>query len=975
MHDNMVGLQELSEPAIMYNLGQRFRANLIYTYISSILVSVNPFKQLSIYSAKTMAEYRAAMAARKEMPPHVYALADNAYRALQSTGKNQAVIISGESGAGKTEATKLVLQYLAEMSGQGSQIEQQVLEANPILEAFGNAKTVRNNNSSRFGKYVQVSFDDRLRISGARIDSYMLERSRIVAQSPGERNYHIFFQILAGLDEAERAALKLGPADFPGTFAITRGKVGAAAGGGSTAASSGAASPGGAATAGAAESKGPEWAPGMGPGVPDGDVDPNDPYAVAGMDDCEEYQRLLRAFTVLKVDGKDVKDIIKTTVALLHLGNVTFNPQGDGCAVANPATVATVAQLLGVDVARLTASLTQQKKTMGRETVTTLKSVDAANAGVEALVKAVYSAQFDYLIARINTTLGAGQAASSSAVAAGAAGRFVGVLDIFGFEVFHTNYFEQLCINYTNEKMQQHFNEHVFKMELAEYRNEGVDVDAASASYVDNSVVLALIEAPRTGILAMTDEELRTPQGSDQTLLDRMHTMHAECERYRKPRTRVPTFTVEHYAGPVDYTITGFLLKNKDTLDADLSATLLASSVAHVRQVFSPASWGAPLSGGSGAASPTAGGGAPAGATTIASTFKRQLVALMTTLDACDPHFIRCIKSNNRKVRDTFDDDLVLRQLRYLGLRDVVYIRQKGFPIRKPHGEFAARYGVIDDGAAAAAAAEAAAAGAGAGSGAAAKALAVCERVLRIVDPSGSMWRVGRGKVFYRSALAGELESKREKVLAQFVLALQAAVRCRIEADRFKRRQLAIIKLQEAVAAGDLALLEKAIDMAEGSGGVNAQLLHQAVVLRNKLLEQAEAKKALKSALAARDARMIELALQSAASAGLGPALPLFAEAKTLMDDLTRFAQTLKDAQASRRLSLVGRALAEAQRLKIAAAVARLEPLQAQLEEEARMARQLQDAMRANDLDKLRKALEIAISVRPAFPFPSADRG
>ncbi len=336
VYDNLVAIQELSEPAILHNLRQRFETDTIYTSLSSILISVNPFKQLPIYSANVMADYRVGLAARKTMPPHVYSLADGAFRSLATTNKNQAVIISGESGAGKTECTKLVLQYMAEMSGQGSNIEQQVLEANPILEAFGNAKTVRNNNSSRFGKWVEVYFDDRLRISGAKINSYLLEKSRIVSQAPNERNYHIFFQLLAGVGDTERRALLLDDVD-PASFALTRGTTAAAAAAAAAATASN-------------EAKSP-----ASPTFPSSSSSSSstlanaaasaDPYVVPGMDDCEEFQRTLHALSVLKVDKKEVDEIVKTTAGLMFLSNVAFAPVGEGSTVTNPQVCINISHL------------------------------------------------------------------------------------------------------------------------------------------------------------------------------------------------------------------------------------------------------------------------------------------------------------------------------------------------------------------------------------------------------------------------------------------------------------------------------------------------------------------------------------------------------------------------------------------------------------------------------------------------------
>lgn len=349
------------------------------------------------------------------------------------------------------------------------------MEANPILEAFGNAKTVRNNNSSRFGKLVEVFFNDRYHISGARVNSYLLERSRIVAQSLGERNYHIFYQLLSGLDDKEREALHLKDA-HPAMFELTKGTRGdnhnntnavggtndplVSDGNGNSNPSSG--------NSGDGEKK---------KGETEADRADDDAYVVPGIDDCEEYQRLIRAMIVLKFDHKEVNAILKTLAALLHLSNIVLVQDGEGCQVQGDKCVSIVSDLLSIDRNNLLAALTEQKKMMGRDLVTTRKSLDKAKASVAALIKGIYSAQFDYIIDKINIALSSSQGpiGGNSSIGGGNGPSkgtpmtnqtFIGVLDIFGFEIFETNAFEQLCINYTNEKMQQHFNQQVFQMEL-----------------------------------------------------------------------------------------------------------------------------------------------------------------------------------------------------------------------------------------------------------------------------------------------------------------------------------------------------------------------------------------------------------------------------------------------------------------------------------------------------------------------------
>lgn len=383
---NLVHMNELSEAAILHNLRLRYEVNLIYTSIAAILVSINPFKMLPIYSPAIMREYRDKINKQEEVSPHVYALADQCYKALAADRSNQCVIISGESGAGKTEAAKLVMQYLSEMSGQGSAVEQQLLESNQCIEAMGNAKTVRNNNSSRFGKWIQIQFNERLHIVGANMSQYLLEKSRIVALNPGERNYHVYYQLCAGASAAERARLQLEDA---AAYKILR----------------------------------------QGASL---DID--------GLDDADEWRRTRGALEVLKFSTKEIEDISSVLAACLHLGNVEFIEQGDGSQCTNTNVVNIAAGLLAVDVQVLLAVLVSHRKQMGKESILTVRTPLQAEHSRDALLKKLYSQMFAWLIAHINKTLSPPSQGKIS----------IAVLDLFGFENFTTNRYEQYLINYAN---------------------------------------------------------------------------------------------------------------------------------------------------------------------------------------------------------------------------------------------------------------------------------------------------------------------------------------------------------------------------------------------------------------------------------------------------------------------------------------------------------------------------------------------
>uniref|UniRef100_A0A158PCS8 Myosin motor domain-containing protein n=1 Tax=Angiostrongylus cantonensis TaxID=6313 RepID=A0A158PCS8_ANGCA len=423
--EDMATLVDFHESAILRNVLIRFRENLIYTYSGSILIAVNPYMNIPIYTAEQIRMYKRKRIG--ELPPHIYAIADNAYRNMKSLGRNQSVVICGESGAGKTESTKLILQFLAATSGQHSWIEQQVLEANPILEAFGNAKTIRNDNSSRFGKYVEVHFNSAGSIEGARIQKYLLEKSRIIAQSKGERNYHIFYCILAGLTSEEKRNFELGrPSDY---FYLTQANV--------------------------TKKESNYECFGQGKSL-----------VADGRDDAADLQEIRSAMKMLLFKEAEIRTIIQLLAALLHIGNIKYRSTVvdtiEAVEISDEANVARIARLLQVSKQDLFNAFTSRTMETREEKVVMRLSPRAAVQTRDALAKGIYGRLFDYILTRINDTIYMPRNHLSNRDS-------VGVLDIFGFEHFETNSFEQLCINYANENLQQFFVQHIFKMEQAEY--------------------------------------------------------------------------------------------------------------------------------------------------------------------------------------------------------------------------------------------------------------------------------------------------------------------------------------------------------------------------------------------------------------------------------------------------------------------------------------------------------------------------
>lgn len=567
----------------------------------------------------------------QELDPHPFTIADECYRSLFDEGRNQSILVSGESGAGKTEATKVVLQYLAEIAGSTSGVEQRILVANPILEAFGNAKTLRNNNSSRFGKWVEVQFEQSGRICGARIVNYLLEKSRVTYQAPEERNYHIFYQLLRGADAGLREHLGLGePEDYH--YVNQSGCI-----------------------------------------------------DIPSVDDAEEFTSVVGSFTKLGFSQDEQKAVLGIIAAILHLGNVNFVADGDKAVVAPQSidVLSKVSSLLCVSAADLKQALTHRSIVVAGTTTNIPLNVTKSTDSRDSLAKHLYGGLFEWLVARINKSLAEGKPKGTI--------RTIGVLDIFGFELFVNNSFEQLCINFTNEKLQQKFNQSIFKEEMHIYQTEGITID--QVIFEDNQNVLDLIEAKPKGLLPQLDEELRMPQSTDLTYLAKIiQTFNGKKEiPFEKPVKLATHFTVTHYAGPVTYNVDGFLDKNKDQMFDDLIKVISDSTSPLVGAIM-----GGLMSDISGAQAGSR-GTMRASKRTLASQFTAQLNLLMDMINSTSPHYIRCIKPNSVKkpAADVFDGSMVLRQLRYAGVFGAVDIRKRGFPFRMTFEDFWKRFNLL----------------------------------------------------------------------------------------------------------------------------------------------------------------------------------------------------------------------------------------------------------------------------------------
>lgn len=538
------------------------------TYIGSMLVAINPYEVLPIYNKNQIMIYK-NKALKKVPPPHIFAIGNNAYEEMVATRMNQCIVISGESGAGKTESTKLILQYLAAVSGKHSWIEQQILEANPILEAFGNAKTVRNDNSSRFGKYIDIFFNESGVIEGAKIEHYLLEKSRIVSNSKGERNYHIFYAMLAGLSKEEKKRLELEDATKY-NYLIA-----------------------------------------------------GDTIKCDGRNDAGEFMGIKAAMKVLSFTDIEFNEILRLLAAILHIGNLKYKSTVvqniDAVEINDNANLTRISSLLGVAKTSLNSSLIQKTLFAHGERVVSSLSKEQALEARDAFVKAIYGKLFVMVVERINQTIFKEVKKKTS----------IGVLDIFGFENFECNSFEQLCINYANENLQQFFVKYIFKLEQEEYSKEGINWK--NIEFVDNQNILDMIGLKPMNIMALIDEETKFPKGSDSTLVAKLHATHGVKNIYIKPKyDNSVVFGIQHFAGSVFYDPNGFLEKNRDSFNLDLKELVMQSTNKFLVDLLSVDNT---LD-------------TSKKSVTLSLQFRNSLEMLMRTLIVCQPSFVRCIKPN-----------------------------------------------------------------------------------------------------------------------------------------------------------------------------------------------------------------------------------------------------------------------------------------------------------------------------------------
>ncbi|KAI4313211.1 hypothetical protein L6164_026207 [Bauhinia variegata] len=741
--DDLMQLSYLNEPSVLYNLQYRYDQNMIYTKAGPVLVAVNPFKKVPLYGI----DYIEAYKCKAIESPHVYAITDTAIREMIRDEVNQSIIISGESGAGKTETAKIAMQYLAALGG-GSGIEYEILKTNPILEAFGNAKTLRNDNSSRFGKLIEIHFSETGKISGANIQTFLLEKSRVVQCNEGERSYHIFYQLCAGAPNSLREKLNLKSVE---DYKYLR---------------------------------------------------QSNCYSISGVNDAEEFWIVMEALDVVHIGKEDQENVFAMLAAVLWLGNISFTviDNENHVQAVEDEGLHNVAKLIGCDIEDLKLTLSTRKMKVGNDIIVQKLTLSQAIDARDALAKSIYACLFDWLVEQINNSLAVGKKRT---------GRSISILDIYGFESFDRNSFEQFCINYANERLQQHFNRHLFKLEQEEYIQDGIDW--AKVEFDDNQDCLNLFEKKPLGLLSLLDEESTFPNGTDLTFANKLkqHLKSNSCFRGERDKA----FTVCHYAGEVMYDTTGFLEKNRDLLHLD-SIQLLSSCTCHLPKIFASHML-------TQTEKPVVGplhksGGADSQKLSVATKFKVQLFQLMQRLESTTSHFIRCIKPNNLQSPGSYEQGLVLQQLRCCGVLEVVRISRSGFPTRISHQKFARRYGflLLEN-------------------VASQDPLSVSVAILHQFNILPEMYQVGYTKLFFRTGQIGVLEDTRTRTL-HGILRVQSCFRGHQARCYFKDLRRGITTLQSFVR-GEKSRKEYAVSLQRHKAAVLIQKRMKAVFTRKRV--------------------------------------------------------------------------------------------------------------------------------------------
>ncbi|NXE45960.1 MYH9 protein, partial [Casuarius casuarius] len=715
--EDMAELTCLNEASVLHNLKERYYSGLIYTYSGLFCVVINPYKNLPIYSEEIVDMYKGKK--RHEMPPHIYAITDTAYRSMM-----QDFLYRGESGAGKTENTKKVIQYLAHVASshkskkdQG-ELERQLLQANPILEAFGNAKTVKNDNSSRFGKFIRINFDVNGYIVGANIETYLLEKSRAIRQAKEERTFHIFYYLLSGAGEHLKTDLLLEP--YNKYRFLSNGHV-----------------------------------------------------TIPGQQDKDMFLETMEAMKIMGIPDEEQMGLLRVISGVLQLGNIVFKKERNTDQASMPDNTAAqkVSHLLGINVTDFTRGILTPRIKVGRDYVQKAQTKEQADFAIEALAKATYERMFRWLVMRINKALDKTKRQGAS---------FIGILDIAGFEIFELNSFEQLCINYTNEKLQQLFNHTMFILEQEEYQREGIEWNFIDFG-LDLQPCIDLIEKPAgpPGILALLDEECWFPKATDKSFVEKVVQEQGTHPKFQKPKQLKDKadFCIIHYAGKVDYKADEWLMKNMDPLNDNIATLLHQSSDKFVSELWKDVDRIVGLdqvAGMSDTALPGAFKTRKGMFRTVGQLYKEQLAKLMATLRNTNPNFVRCIIPNHEKKAGKLDPHLVLDQLRCNGVLEGIRICRQGFPNRVVFQEFRQRYEILTP--------NAIPKGFMDGKQA-------CVLMIKALELDSNLYRIGQSKVFFRAGVLAHLEEERDLKITDVIIGFQACCRGYLARKAFAKRQ------------------------------------------------------------------------------------------------------------------------------------------------------------------------------------------
>lgn len=760
--EDLTSLSYLNEPAVLQAIKVRYAQLNIYTYSGIVLIATNPFQKVDqLYSPDIIQAY--AGKSRGEMEPHLFAIAEDAYRCMKRDNKNQTIVVSGESGAGKTVSAKFIMRYFASVETNDestpnvmssthdhtdmSEVEKQILATNPIMESFGNAKTTRNDNSSRFGKYLEILFDKDTSIIGARIRTYLLERSRLVFQPTSERNYHIFYQLLEGLTEDQKAELSLTTVEDYSY--LNQG----------------------------GDSK------------------------IPNVDDKKEFVDTSNALSLIGINEEIQFEVWRILAALLHLGNIQITAtRNDALLASDEPNLLLACKLLGLDAGEFAKWIVKKQIVTRSEKITTNLSHNQAMVARDSVSKFIYSYLFDWLVNFVNNDLCAPEILQHYKT-------FIGVLDIYGFEHFKTNSFEQFCINYANEKLQQEFNQHVFKLEQEEYVKE--KIEWSFINFSDNRPCINLIEA-RLGILALLDEESRLPAGSDESWTQKMYQQLDKPptnDFFKKPRFGGNKFVVSHYAIDVEYDSEGFIEKNRDTVSdghletlKETTNTRLKDIIDTVERLNEEVQKQKEAEAAAAKPKPKFGAGRAAGfgaktvnrKPTLGSIFKKSLIDLMSTINSTNVHYIRCIKPNEQKKAWEFDSLMVLSQLRACGVLETIRISCAGFPTRWTYEEFAQRYHILVS-------SEFYVDVLNGKKSSPEDVRALCNKILQVTVQDSQKYQLGETKIFFKAGMLGYLEKLRSNRLNSAAVLIQKNIRARVYRQQFLQIRASIVKLQALV--------------------------------------------------------------------------------------------------------------------------------------------------------------------------------